>query len=71
MPLNRIDRSVDQPEFLPVEIRAMRLLADKHEQYQRQARDLEARAMHRAYGIVFRTLKGDFYDTEPTQWDSL
>ena len=67
----RIDKDLDSYPFTDDEKHGLRLLADKHEQYERQARGYEARAMHRAYGLMFRTLRGDFYDTEPTGWDSL
>lgn len=69
--MSRLEIDINQPEFLPVEIRILHELKDKHEQYEAQGRDLEARAMARAVTIMWRRLKGEFDDTEPTGWDSL
>jgi hypothetical protein len=69
--MSRLDIDINQPEFLPVEVAILHELIDKHEQYEAQGRDLEARSMHRAVTIVFKGLKGDFHDTEPTEWGSL
>jgi hypothetical protein len=66
--MSRIDLDIHQPEFLPVEVHALHELVNKHEQYLCQGRDLEARGMARAVGIVFRCFKGDFHDTQPTSW---
>jgi hypothetical protein len=63
--MSRLDVDVNQPEFLPTETEVLRKLVDKHEQYQAQGRDLEARAMERAARIVWDTLKGDFDATQP------
>lgn len=67
----RIEIDINQPEFLQVEKQALKELIDKHEQYARQGRFYEAKAMYRAVSILYRALKGDFHDTEPTGWDSL
>ena len=69
--MSRITTDIDQPEFLLVEKIALRKLKDKHEQYEGQGRDLEARGMHRAFYLVFNTLKGDYEDTKPTHWGSM
>ena len=62
---------IHQPEFLPVEIEALRELLEKYEQYIAQGRDLEARGVARCVGIVYRCFKGDFQDTQPTGWSEL
>jgi hypothetical protein len=69
--VSRLNIEIDQPEFLPIEKQILCELLDKHEQYEGQGRDLEARAMARAATIVYRRLKGDFHDTSPTNWGSL
>ena len=69
--MGRIDIDVNQPEFLPVEIMVLHNLLDKHEQYEAQGRDLEARGVYRAIEIIFRTLKGDFEHTQPTSWSEI
>jgi hypothetical protein len=67
----RLEIDIHQPEFLPVEIAVLHELLNKHEQYEAQGRGYEARAMARAVTIMFKGLKGDFHDTQPTGWDSL
>jgi hypothetical protein len=69
--VSRLKILYKDPEFLPVEIQIMKELIDKHEQYECQGRDLEARAMARAVTIMYRRLKGDFEDTDATGWGSL
>lgn len=62
----RLELDINQPEFLPEQIMALHDLMDKHEQYQGEGRDLEARGVERSIGIVYRRFKGDFSDTQPT-----
>lgn len=62
---------INQPEFLPIEVEALRQLLEKHEQYICQGRDLEARGVYRSIGIVYCCFKGDFQDTQPTNWSAL
>jgi hypothetical protein len=69
--MSRIDVDIHQPEFLPVEIHILGRLLDKHEQYQAQGRDLEARGVARSIGIVYEGLKGTDGDTEPTAYGDL
>lgn len=69
--MSRIELSIDDPEFLPVETQILCALLDKHEQYEAQGRDLEARGMARAVHIVWNTLKGDFEATQPTAWGEI
>lgn len=64
--MSRITIDINQPDFLPWEVRALLELVDKHEQYQAQGRDLEARGVERSIGIVYRCFRGDFIDTQPT-----
>lgn len=66
--MTRLNVDIHQPEFLPIEVEVLRKLVDKHEQYQAQGRDLEARGMERAARIVWDTLKGDFDATQPSAW---
>ena len=61
----------NQPEFLPVEAAILHALLVKHDQYVSQKRTLEARAMQRAIQITWDTLKGDFDDTQPSEWVAL
>lgn len=67
----RLDLPINEPEFLPVETQILATLLDKHEQYQAQGRDLEARAMARAAHIVWSGLNGTFGDTQPSEWGEL
>ena len=69
--MSRLDLDIQQPEFLPVEARILCTLLDKHEQYTGQGRVLEAKAMERAIRIVWDTLKGNFDDTQPSEWVAL
>lgn len=64
--MSRLEISINQPEFLPVEIQILGALIDKHEQYTCQGRDLEARGVHRCITIMWETLKTGFCDTQPT-----
>ena len=66
-----MDLPIDEPEFLPVETAILCALLDKHEQYEAQGRDLEAKAMARAAHIVWTALKGDFDDTLPSNFGAL
>lgn len=67
----RLDVSINEPEFLPIETEILCSLLDKHEQYEAQGRDLEAKGMARAVQIVWEKLKGSFDDTMPTEWADL
>ena len=69
--MGRLDLDIHQPEFLPVEAEILCTLLDKHEQYKSQGRVLEAKAMERAIRIVWDTLKGNFDDTQPSEWVAL
>jgi hypothetical protein len=69
--VSRLDIPINEPEFLPVEVAILHALLDKHEQYQAQGRDLEARGMARAAHIMWTILKGDFEATQPTNWSGL
>ena len=64
--MSRLEIEIAQPEFLPVEVEILHALIDKHEQYEAQGRDLEARGMARAVHIVWDKLKGTFDPTQPT-----
>ena len=66
--MTRIPLEINQPEFLPIEIMILHCLLDKHEQYEAQGRDLEARGVSTAIKIVYQTLKGDFDSTIPSEW---
>jgi hypothetical protein len=61
----------DQPEFTVAEKMILRELADHHERYEAQGRDFEARGVYKSIVVIYRRLKGDFVDTEPTHWASL
>ena len=69
--VSRLTIDIDQPEFLPVEKGILLELIDTHERYECQGRTFEANSMAKAARIVFRRLKGDFEDTQPTNWGSL
>ena len=69
--MNRLELDIAQPEFLPVQIMALHDLLLKHEQYQCEGRDLEARGVERSIGIVYRRFKGEFTDTQPTERGSI
>jgi hypothetical protein len=69
--MSRLDIPLDEPEFLPVEVAILHALMEKHEQYIAQGRDLEARGMARAAHIAWSMLKGEFLDTQPSEWGEL
>ena len=60
----------DQPEFTVIQKMILRELADIHERYEAQGRDFEARGVYKSIVVTYRRLKGDFVDTEPTNWGS-
>jgi hypothetical protein len=66
--MTRLDVSVHEPEFLPVEAQILCALLDKHEHYVLQGRLLEAKGVERAIRITWDTLKGNFDDTQPSAW---
>jgi len=66
-----LDLPIDQPEFLPVEVAILHALIEKHEQYLSQGRDLEAKGVARSAHIVWTMLKGDFVDTQPSEWSEI
>ena len=62
----------DMTPYTDLQKRLLVALIDKHEQYTRQGRDLEAVAMHKSFRMVKRSFRpDDFQDTEPTGWGSL
>jgi hypothetical protein len=69
--MSRLEIPLDDPEFLMREKEMLCALLDKHEQYEAQGRDLEARGMARAAHIAWQILKGEFVDTRPTMWGDL
>jgi hypothetical protein len=69
--LNLLDLNIDQPEFTVVEKVILRELKDKYEQYMRQGRHFEGSGVARSIQIMYKRLKGDFEDTQPTHWGAL
>jgi len=61
----------DQPEFTVAQKMLLRELAGHHDRYEALGRDLEARGVYKSIVVCYRKWKGDFVDTEPTNWGSL